>query len=92
MAPKTPPQNCETGHCDDHSGLLVWMKGIAALLAASAALLSYSVFWQAPGIRLEIAREIARLDAKDKDTEFKLQTIEKDIRCINEKVSLLEAK
>ena len=90
MPPKTTPQNCEPGHCDDHSGLLTWMRGIAALMAASSALLGYSVIWQAPNIRMEIVREIARLDARDAAFDYRVQTIEKDVKCISDKLTMLE--
>ena len=92
MTPKTNPQNCETGHCDDHSGLMIWIKGMTFLLSMATALLSYSVLWQAPNIRLDIAREIARLDAKDSAVEYRIQTIERDHAEIGRRVTMLETK
>ena len=87
MTPKTNSENCVPGHCDDHGGLLAWMKGIAALLTISSVLLGYSVIWQAPNIRMEIVKEIARLDLKDAATDYRMQTIEKDVKNI---MTLLE--
>lgn len=51
--------------CADHSGIQVWIKGVAFGVTACAGLLSFSVFWQAPTIRAEMAREINRLDTQD---------------------------
>lgn len=90
MAPKTIPENCAPGHCDDHSGLLVWMKAATGLCACAVGLLSYSVMWQAPSIRMDVAREIARLDMRDKDTGFDIENIKKDVHDITRRVSLLE--
>lgn len=89
MAPKP---NCETDHCNDHSGLMIWVQGGTALMALAVGLLSYSVFWQAPNIRIDIAREIARLDSRDKDNSFEIETIKKDVTDIKSRVSLLESK
>ena len=92
MAPKTNPENCVPGHCDDHSGLLVWMKAATGLCTLAVGLLTYSVLWQAPSIRMDVAREIARLDMRDKDTGFDIETIKKDITDHNRRLSLLEEK
>ena len=93
MTPKTLPQNCETpGHCDDHSGLLAWMKGIAIILSIATGLLSFSVFWQAPNLRLEMLQIASRLDAKDTALDYRIQTIEKDLKCVTEKVTMLTEK
>lgn len=56
-----PKTNHENFHCEDHSGLLAWLKGIAALLTVTSGLLGYSVLWQAPNIRSELAHAIAPL-------------------------------
>lgn len=87
MTPKTNPNNCEPGHCDDHSGLLVWMQAATGLCTLAVGLLTFSVFWQAPNIRMEVVREIARLDAKDAATDYRIQNVEKDVKNI---MSLLE--
>lgn len=79
-------------HCDDHTGLVTWMKGIASLLTLSTGLLGYSVFWQAPNIRLEIAKEIARLDRQDQDHVYRIQNVEGDVKTLKERVSALEVK
>lgn len=93
MTPKTPPQNCETpGHCDDHSGLMVWMKGVAGIMLVATGLLSYSVFWQAPNLRMEMVQIASRLDAKDSALDFRIQNIEKDLKCVTDKVTLLSEK
>lgn len=53
-----------TNHCEDHSGHVVWMRGIAALVSIAVALLSYSVFFQAPAIQTQLAKETARMDGR----------------------------
>lgn len=90
MTPKTNPKDCAPGHCEDHSGLLVWMKAATGLCGLAVGLLSYSVMWQAPNIRMDIAREIARLDAKDNAVEFRIQTIERDHSEFGRRISMLE--
>lgn len=92
MTPKTNPQNCETGHCDDHSGLLVWMKATTALGGLAVSLLSYSVIWQAPNLRMDIAREVARLDKRDDSMMYDIQDVKRDVTDIGRRVSLLEGK
>lgn len=92
MPPRNPAVNCSSNppHCDDHSGLLMWMKGIAALLTAASAMLAFSVFWQAPNIRLEIAKDISRLEKADQDQVYRIQDMERDMRTLGQRVSKLE--
>jgi hypothetical protein len=59
------------------------MNGLIGLCVVAVGLLSYSVFWQAPSIRTDIAREINRLDTQD----TKLRT---DLDNIGLRVSTLE--
>lgn len=92
MTPKTNPQNCETGHCDDHSGLMMWMKMTTALGGMAVGLLSYSVIWQAPDLRMDIAREVARLDKNDTTMSYEIKDIKRDVTDIGRRVSLLESK
>jgi len=96
MAPKTNLNNCEPGHCEDHSGLMMWVKINAAVVSISSAIIiglfSYSSFVQVPSLRADVAKEIARLDAKDKDTGYDIQTIQKDVTDIGRRVSMLEGK
>lgn len=92
MTAKTNFPNCETGHCDDHSGLMMWMKGCMALMAVTSGLLAYSVMWQAPNIRMDIAKEIARLDAKDTANGYEIKTIQRDVTDIGRRVTFLEGK
>lgn len=92
MTPKTNSQNCETGHCDDHSGLMTWVKGGTALMIFACGLLSYSVIWQAPNLRMDIAREVARLDKRDDSMMYDIQDVKRDVTDIGRRVSLLEGK
>lgn len=72
-------------HCEDHSGQQAWQRGIAALLVIATGLLSYSVFWQAPAIKTEIAKEQGRVDG-----EIKL--VKKDVEVLTNRVTKLEEK
>ena len=47
--------------CKAHSGMMVWIRVMVLMASCSSGLLAYSVLWQAPSIRLEVATEIARL-------------------------------
>ena len=79
-------------HCEDHSGLMAWMKSIAALLVCASSLLAYSVIWQAPGIRLEIAREIARLDMQNKELSYQIRGVQQSVCTLDQRVNALELK
>jgi cell division protein FtsL len=81
-----------TVNCIDHSGIEMWMRGVGAMVACCVSLLAYSVFWQAPNIRADIAREIARLDKQDAATTYENQNIKRDVADINRRVSILEGK
>ena len=99
MAPKTNLNNCEAGHCDDHSGMverdnnmMTWQKGTFALMAFCAGLLGYSVLWQAPNIKLDVAREIARLNMRDSEICNDVKNIQKDLATHDRRISLLESR
>jgi hypothetical protein len=77
-------------HCEDHSGQLVYMRSIATLLVISAGLLSYSVFWQAPSIKTEIAKEIARVDGNIKLVEKDVERLDSDFTELKGRVEKLE--
>ena len=77
-------------HCEDHSGQLVWMRGVATLLVLSTGLLSYSVFWQAPSIQTEIAKEVARVDSEIKLVKKDVETVKCDITDLRSRVGKLE--
>lgn len=65
----------ENQHCPDHSGMMTWLKGLVGISTLCAGLLSYSVFWQAPTLRLEIAKEIARIEQRTVKLEEKMDAI-----------------
>lgn len=77
-------------HCEDHSGQLVYMRGITTLLVISAGLLAYSVFWQAPSIKTEIAKEIARVDGNIKLVEKDVERLGSDFTDLKGRVEKLE--
>lgn len=85
-------QTCATPHCDDHSGLLMWMKGIAAILSLAACLLSYSVFFQSPSLQINVVKEVARVEKEAQAQSYRLQMAESDIKTLDKRVSVLEAK
>lgn len=93
-----PKVHCEgslsgtANHCDDHSGQLMWMRGIASMMALSAGLLTYSVFWQAPSIQTEIAKEVARVDSEIKLVKKDVELIRCDITDLKGRVGVLERK
>ena len=78
-------------NCADHSGMQVWMKGISAGITICAGLLGYSVFWQAPTIRSEVAKEISRLDKQDAESANGAQNLRRDLSDMGRRVTTLEA-
>jgi len=80
--------------CIDHSGMVErdnamtkWLEGIFALLIISTGLLSYSVLWQGPNIRADIAKEIARIDKENVQRDMKIQNIESAVTEIRQRVN-----
>jgi len=61
------------------------LSGVLILCGIAVGLLSYSVFWQAPTIRAEMAKEINRLDNSDR-------SIQSDIERMGLRISALEGK
>lgn len=85
-----PDQSCLTPSClaDRQVKEAVFttkMNGIIVLCTMAVGLLSYSVFWQAPTIRAEQAKEINRLDNADRD-------LKSDFDRLCTRVSALEEK
>lgn len=61
------------------------LTGVLTLSAIAVGLLSYSVFWQAPTIRAEMAKEINRLDTTDRE-------MKSDMERMGLRISALEGK
>lgn len=61
------------------------LTGVLTLSAIAVGLLSYSVFWQAPNIRADVAKEINRLDNVDR-------TIHSDMERMGLRITALEEK
>ena len=83
--PECLTPTCLTDRQVKEAVLSTKMNGIIALSLVAVGLLSYSVFWQAPAIRSEMAKEISRLDTKD----TKLQT---DLDHLGARVTMLEER
>jgi len=69
---------------------MMWMRGIATLMIMSTGLLTYSVFWQAPTIRTEVAREFARVDGRIELTKKDIESARTDISDLRTRVGNLE--
>jgi hypothetical protein len=76
---------CQTDRKVKETELVTMMKCGIALSLLAVGLLSYSVFWQAPTIRAEMAKEINRLDTADRD-------LKSDFDRLSLRVSDLESK
>ena len=75
----TPPKD----HlCQEHSGILMWMKINAVLGTVAVGLLGYSSFVQVPNLRYDIAKEQARMESD----------IRREVQDIRDRVSQLEAR
>ena len=75
----TPPKD----HlCQEHSGILMWMKINVAMGTVAVALLGYSSFVQVPNLRYDIAKEQARMESD----------IRREVQDIRDRVSQLEAR
>lgn len=81
-----------SGHCEDHSGQMVYMRGITTLLVISAGLLAYSVFWQAPAIRTDIVKEFGRVDGEIKLVQQDVKRHSEDITDLRGRVNALEER
>lgn len=76
---------CLTDRLVKESVLSTKLTGVLTLSAIAVGLLSYSVFWQAPTIRADVAKEINRLDTTDRE-------IKSDIERMGLRISALEGK
>lgn len=77
--------------CKAHEGMVTndtrmetKLNGIIALLCMGVGLMGYSVMWQAPNIRTDIAKEIGKLEKADtiidnkiNDTNRRVEALEK---------------
>jgi hypothetical protein len=81
---------CQTPSClgdrrVKETELATMMKCGIGLSLLAVGLLSYSVFWQAPSMRADFAKEINRLDDADR-------SIQSDIERMGLRISALEGK
>lgn len=67
---------CLTDRLVKESVLSAKLSGVLALSAVAVGLLSYSVFWQAPNIRADVAKEINRLDTVDRSLDLRISALE----------------
>lgn len=88
MAPKTTNDNCEL--CHEHSGIMTWLKGIVALLGLATGLLAYSVGWQAPDLKMEIAKNKADSEKIDEQMKHDIQLIKQDVTVLQQRISKLQ--
>lgn len=77
--------SCLTARQVKEAVLTTKMNSIIGLCLVAVGLLSYSVFWQAPTIRSEMAKEINRLDTADRE-------VKADFERLADRVSALEEK
>lgn len=82
----------ECTHCEDHSGRITWERGVTSLLVFCAGLLSYSVLWQAPNIRAEVAAQIAEVKLKNQATDSKIQNLETKTDSMLSRICTLEER
>lgn len=78
--------------CKEHSGINTLLRVITGLSALGSGLLSYSVFWQAPNIKADIAKEVARLEREDMGIKSDLRDNRLEISALQTRVTKLEAK
>lgn len=81
--PTCSAPNCLADRQVNEAVLTTKMNIAIALSVLAVGLLSYSVFWQAPTIRAEMAKEINRLDGVDRETKS-------DIDHLKQRVAALE--
>jgi len=85
-----PEQSCLTPNCltdrqVKEAVLTTKMNTVVALCITAVGLLSYSVFWQAPVMRAEVAKEINRLDNVDRDIKSDMERMGLRITALEEK-------
>lgn len=80
----------ERPHCEEHSGVMTWLKGIAALLTLASGLLTYSVLGQAPDLRARLDKAVSNFEKREVEVNGKLQVIQEDITELKGRVSKLE--
>lgn len=85
-----PEQTCLTPTCltdrqVKEAVLTTKMNSIIGLCLVAVGLLSYSVFWQAPTIRAEMAKEINRLDTADRDIKADFERLSLRVTALEEK-------
>jgi hypothetical protein len=71
---------------------MVWIRGIVFLASCSGGLLTYSVFWQAPTIRAEVAKEVARIDIAGQKMTDRIDYHEQGIYDLKRRVTILEGR
>ena len=76
---------CLTDRQVKEAVLTTKMNTIVALCITAVGLLSYSVFWQAPVMRAEVAKEINRLDNADRDIKSEIKSMDLRISALEEK-------
>jgi hypothetical protein len=77
--------SCLTDRQVKEAVLATKMSIIIGLSLVAVGLLSYSVFWQAPTIKAEMAKEINRLDSVDREHKS-------DFDRLSDRVSQLESR
>ena len=68
--------------CQEHSGVMMWMKINALLISFAIALLSYSSFIQVPNLRYDLAKDMTSME----------NDIRQEVQAVKDRVSRLEAK
>lgn len=82
-----PDTNCSAPSCQSdrkvaESVLTTKLNWTIALSSLAVVLLAYSVLWQAPTIRAEMAKEINRLDGVDRDTKADLDHLKQRVAAL----------
>jgi Flp pilus assembly protein TadB len=66
---------------------------VTVFLAGTAVgLLGYSVMWQAPNLRMEIAQQSAKQELKNATTDHRLDNLEKDVKLFSDRLTMLAGK
>jgi len=68
--------------CQEHSGILMWMKINVAIGTVAVAMLGYSSFVQVPNLRYDLAKEMMQMETDLKN----------EVQAIKDRVSILETK
>jgi hypothetical protein len=94
--PTCATPTCLTDRQVKEAVLTTKMNSIIGLCLVAVGLLSYSVFWQAPTIRAEMAKEINRLDTADREMKSGFEEANRAMRAdferLCDRVSALELK